>query len=439
MRALLVTGAIFCCLPIILFRPDVGIYAWAWIGFMNPHRLAWGFARTFPFAEVVAFTLVAGMLLSGRWRFPPITRETLLLALFCLWMQVTTLFALNQEEAWPQWEKVLKIQIMIFVTIMVIRSIKQLRTLIWVIVISMGFYGIKGGIFTLLTGGENRVLGPEGSFIEGNNEIGLALLMTLPLMRYLQLTSQRKWIGLGLLAAMSLSFAAVLGTQSRGALLGSIAVLTFLMLKSKRRLGLAILLIIIVPVGLSVMPQKWFDRMDTIRNYEQDGSAMGRLHSWSFALTMAADRPIVGGGFEAFRPENFARYGYDPNRAADAHSIYFEVLGEHGFVGLFLFLGLWASVWLSCSAVIRNARGDPEVEEMATLARMIQVSLVGYLVSGTFLGLANFDLGYNLLAAVVVAKVVVAARAHERKDSKADAPRLVARRGRIPRAEFGRL
>lgn len=437
MRAILVTVIVFSTLPIILFRPDVGIMVWAWLGFMNPHRLAWGFALVFPFAEVVAVTILLGMLLSGRWRFPPLTRETVLLVVFTLWMQITTLFALNEEEAWAQWEKVLKIQLMILVTVMVIRTCAQLRALVWVVVMSIGFYGVKGGVFTVLGRGENRVLGPEGTFIEGNNEIGLAMIIIIPLLRYLQMTTPHKWLRYPLLLVMVLNSISILGTHSRGGMLGIAAVLCLLLLKSKRRLGLATIFLIMLPAALSIMPQKWFDRMGTLRHYDEDSSAMARIHSWQFATRLSFDRPVVGGGFETFRPEVFARYGFDPDRAADAHSIYFEILGEHGFVGLLLFLSLGASAWLSCSWTVRRARNEPELGQLEHLGRMIQVSLAGYAVSGAFLGLAYFDLYYNLIAFVVIARSLLAARIL----STDDAPVLVdsRRRGGLMAQRLGRL
>ena len=407
MRGILLSVLIFGMLPIILFRPDFGILVWAWLGFMNPHRLTWGAAYSFPFAQIVAITILLGMLLSDRWRFPPLTRETVLLATFVVWFQVTTLFAINQASAWLQWEKVLKIQAMVFVTMMVIRSQKQLRALVWVIVTSLAFYGVKGGVWTVLSGGENRVYGPAGSFIEGNNEIGLALLMAIPLMWYLQTSTRNRWVKISLVVTMVLCAIAVLGTHSRGAALGIVAMVLFLVAKSKRRLSLALLVVIVVPISLSIMPQKWFDRMDTMRNYEQDSSATGRLNAWQFAFNLALARPIVGGGFETFVPELFSIYAPEPSRSADAHSIYFEVLGEHGFVGLALFLGLGISLWRACSWTIRRARDDPDLEEFEHLQRMVQVSLVAYAVSGAFLGLAYFDLFYNLIAIAVIAKISV--------------------------------
>jgi len=411
-RALFVALAVFGVLPIILFRPDVGIMVWAWLGFMNPHRLAWGFAQDFPFAEVVAITTAIGMLLSRRWRFPPVTRETVVLVLFVLWMQVTTVTAFNQDEAWGQWDKVLKIQLMILATMMVIWNGDQLRALIWVVVASIGFYGVKGGLFTIVYRGEERVLGPEGTFIEGNNEIGMAMLMIIPLARYLQQTTPHRRLRYPLLLVSALSAVAVIGTHSRGATLGMVAIALFLLWKSKRRLALAVGIALMALIAVSIMPQKWFDRMGTLRHHEQDSSAMARIHSWRFATRMALDRPVVGGGFEAFRPDVFARYGFDPDRAADAHSIYFEILGEQGFVGLLLFLTLGVSAWLTCSWTARRALADADAADLGYLARMVQVSFVGYAVSGAFLGLGYFDLFYNLVAFAVISKSLVAAR-HE--------------------------
>jgi probable O-glycosylation ligase (exosortase A-associated) len=386
---------------------------------MNPHRLAWGFVRTLPLSETVAITTLVGMILTGRWKRPPLTLESVLLALFILWMQLTTLFAINQEGAWVQWEKVMKIQFMILITMMLIRSLEQVRALVWVIVISLGLFGVKGGVFTIVTGGEHRVWGPDGTFLDGNNEIGLALVMTIPLMRYLQLTTAHRLVRSGLWVAISLCVISVLGTHSRGAFLGIAVMLAFLVWKSRYRLRLIAVASVLLPIALALMPQKWFDRMNTLRNYKQDASAMARLNSWQFALNLALDRPVVGGGFETFQPELFAIYAPDPTHWADAHSIYFEVLGEHGFVGLMLYLTLGLCLWRSCSWIARRARDAPEVSEFEHLARMMQVSVAAFAVCGAFLGLAYFDLYYNILAIVVVSKALLASSLRERSGRQA--------------------
>jgi hypothetical protein len=64
--------------------------------------------------------------------------------------------------------------------------------LIWVIVLSIGYFGCEGrGIHHQWW--RLRVWGPAGTYVEGNNEIAL-LLMILPLMQFLGMTSQDKWV-----------------------------------------------------------------------------------------------------------------------------------------------------------------------------------------------------------------------------------------------------
>src|SRR3954469_15118059 len=104
---------------------------------------------------------------------------------------------------------------------------------------------------------------------------------------------------------MVLSGIAVLGTYSRGGLVAVCAMLLFLWLKSRRKVLFALLLIPIVPIAVTVMPERWFERMDTISSYEQDASAMGRINSWKTAINIANDRPLVGGGFELYSYETF--------------------------------------------------------------------------------------------------------------------------------------
>ena len=83
-------------------------------------------------------------------------------------------------------------------------------------------------------------------------------------------------------------------------------------------------------------------------------------------------------------------------------SIYFEILGEHGYVGLALFLGILGLTWLKCGSIIRFAKRNPDLIWARDLASMVQVSIVGYMSAGAFLGLAYFDYIYHLVAVVVV-------------------------------------
>ena len=405
MRDIVVTLAVFGSLPFIIKRPWIGILVWSWLGFMNPHRLAWGFATTLPFAMAVAITTIMAMLASKEEKKIPWTREMITLLMFWLWTLVTTMNSLFPELAWDQLIKVSKIFLMIFVTTMLINTAYRLKALVWVIALSIGFYGVKGGIFTLLTGGAFAVRGPSGTFIDGNNEIGLALAMTVPLLFYLSRHAPKKFIRAGMLASSVLTAFAALGTQSRGALLGIGAMSVLLWLKSRSKILTGVLILLFAAILLPLLPPEWYARMSTIENYEQDRSAQGRINSWGMAFNMALHR-VTGGGFESFQQYTFWLYGPDPTNVRDSHSIYFQVIGHHGFIGFALFLLLIAFTWFTASSVMRIAKRNG-LMWLRDLMAAVQVSLVAYLSAGAFLGLAYFDYFYNLVLIVAVGRVVL--------------------------------
>ncbi len=415
LRDIALTLFIFGALPFVFKRPYLGVLLWTWFGFMNPHRLTFGFANGYPFAAYIAAVTLVAVLISKEDKRMPWTPITVVLLLFSIWMTITTFFSLF-DPVWYQWEKVMKILLMIFVTIMVMKGKTRINWLVWTATLSLGYYGIKGGYFTLATGGQHQVLGPLHSFIAGNTNLSLALVMTVPLFWYLRMTAKNRWVRHGLLVAVVLTVTAILGSYSRGAIVAVVPMTAYLWLKSSKKGLLTIIAIVAIPLAYNFMPQKWHDKMYTAVEYKQDGSAQGRFHAWSFAFNLAKDNPITGGGFETFGPEQFAIYapatgfaGFT-GKSRDAHSIYFEVLGEHGFVGLFLFLLLMWLIWRTGGWIIRNARGHEDLKWASDLAGMVQVSLLGYVVAGAFLGLAYFDLYYLLAAILVLTRMEVEKR-----------------------------
>jgi probable O-glycosylation ligase (exosortase A-associated) len=410
MRGLLLALFVFGSTPWMLRLPFVGLLFWMWFGFMNPHRLTFGWAYGFPWVQWVGAATILGWLASREPRRIPMTGTTTLWILFTLWCSFTTIFALNPEYAWPEWERFIKVQVMILFMLFMLVNRRRIDLAVIVIAASIGFYGVKGGIFTILGGGQYMVWGPAKSFISGNTEIGFAMVVTAPLIWYLRSVATHRWVRLGCMAAFGLCLISILGSYSRGAFLALGAMVFFLWLRSRGKVVTAVAAIVALGIGLSLMPAQWFDRMATIQNYEQDQSAMGRINAWTFAFNLANDHPIAGGGFGAFTPQLFQRYAPDPEKFHDAHSIVFEVLGEQGYIGLLLFLGLGLATFVRAIRVERLAKGREDLAWAASLARMCQVALVGYLVGGAFLGLAYFDLPYTVMAIVVATGAVVQKR-----------------------------
>jgi putative inorganic carbon (hco3(-)) transporter len=404
LRDIAITALIFGMLPFVLRNPWMGVLMWLWVSIMNPQHFAFGFAPKIPFAMIIALVTMVSIVTSKEKIRLPVNATTILFFVFPIWMCVTYAFALEHEESgYKRWEEVMKIFFFILVSSSLIKTRQHVQWMIWVIVLSVGFFGIKGGLFTILSGGGSRVYGPPGSsFMSDNNAISVALVMAIPLMFFLRTVSTSKWVKLGLLGAMGLSAMAVLGSHSRGAFLAVSAMLFFLWLKSRKKLMFGIFMVALIPVAIGFMPEHWTERMKSIENYKEDGSAMGRINSWYMAFNVANDRPLVGGGFELYTPKTFARYAPDPEAIHAAHSIYFQMLGEHGYVGLLLFLAIGIGGWLNAGRIVKITRDNPDLKWDGDFARAIQVSLIGYAVGGLFVNIGYWEIQYYEIIGVMV-------------------------------------
>jgi putative inorganic carbon (HCO3(-)) transporter len=381
-------------------HPWIGVLGWTWISIMNPHALSWRLS-SMPVAAAVGGATLLGLLFSSERKNFFLCRENVFLMLFMLWMCITLPFSFYFDESLNLWKRVMKIDLMILVAMVVLHSRKHIIALCWVLTGSLAFYGVKGGLFTLATGGSYRVWGPDGSYIEGNNEVALALIITIPLMRFLQMNSGNKWVRHGLTASMILCAAAALGSQSRGALVAIAAMSVVMWWRGHNKMVMGLVFVVLAAALLAFMPDTWTERMSTIQSYDQDTSATGRINAWWMAFNLASSN-FFGGGFMVSKGALFAIYAPDPLAVHAAHSIYFMVLGEHGFVGLFLFIVLWVLTWLSAGRLRVQGRKQPQTKWLSDLGSMCQVSLAGYAVGGSFLSLSYYDLPYNVLVLVVL-------------------------------------
>jgi probable O-glycosylation ligase (exosortase A-associated) len=418
MRDFVILTIVFGSIPFCLKKPFVGILFLTWISFMNPHRLSYGIAYDFPIYQVVAIATICGtFLLVLRTKrvqihekefHMPWERETVLLVLFMVHFTVTTFVAFYPEEAWFYWERTVKIIVSFLLATALIVNRQKLKYFLYVIVFSIGFYTAKGGIFTILTGGKYKVWGPTGSFLQDNNDIGMVAVIIIPLLWYLSKEEQDWRLRLILRAALGLSIVTVIGTYARGGFLALCVVMLFLIWREKRHFGWIVALLVGVIIAVPFIPQKYYDRINTIETAtEQDDSAMTRINAWKFAWNLALDRPLIGGGFQPIGEETYQKYSPDyKDRPISAHSIYFQVLGDHGFIGLGLFLSLLGSMILSCRTLQRNTRRRKSLSWVYHYAAGLEISLIGYMVAGAFYNRAYVDVLYSTVAVVIVLKVL---------------------------------
>lgn len=406
MRDLLVIAIVLAGCIAAFKRPWIGVMLWTWLSIMNPHRYTWGIAYSAPLAAMAAGATLLGMFMTRERESPFKGSPVNWFLAFMAWMTLSWLMGIDPSSDYEQWKKVMKIDVMLLVALALLHSREHIVALMWVCAVSLALIGIKGGIFTILGGGAERVWGPPGSFIEDNNAFALALVMTIPLLRFLQLQVQSRWGKIWLSITMLLCAVSALGSQSRGAFLAIFAMAVTLWLRGQNKLRVGVILIAVAVPLVAFMPDQWSARMSTIRTYEDDRSAMGRISAWWNAWNLAWHYPF-GVGFDAARPELFAKYSPYPDLVQGGHSIYFLALGNHGFIGLALFLMILVTAWKSAGWLRTQKSLVPEASWAADLGAMCQVSLAGYFVGGAFLSLTYFDLPYDIMAMIVLTRVWV--------------------------------
>jgi len=404
--SLFVAILVMAAVPLIFKRAFVGVLAWSWLSFMYPHRLVYGFATQFPFLDVVAgATILSALFGQDKKRFPahPVLVPFLL---YAVWVCLTTLFSPNIELAAGKLNTVMKAMLLGLMVPILITTQHRMMALIMAIGGSFGFYALKGGAFTLATGGQFNVMGPLGTFIQDRNDLALALVMCIPLFRFLHLHAPHKILRLGALGLLLGAAVSVIGSQSRGGFIAIAIVGLWLILTSRHRAGLLVAVIIMSAFTVSFMPDSWKERMSTVQTYEEDKSAMGRLQMWRYGIEIADDYPL-GIGFRAYKMRDVAA-GYLPEGITlrASHSIYFEVLGEHGYVGLFLFLFLYAAAFFSFGQTRKIARRNGP-DWPAALSSMMQASLVAYASGGAFLEVASFDLSFQIVGIAMALSLIV--------------------------------
>jgi len=410
MRDYLVIGIVLASLPVGVANPYYGLLVYSWIGYMKPHMLAWSFAHTFPVGKLSAGSTLLGAFLRHDWDLTPLkSRENILMVLLFLTFCISTAFAIYPEEAWGKLQDVSKVVLMALLTTVLLTDQKRIRYLLLVIAFSLGFYGFKAGLFSVLTGGQYMVWGPEGSVIGANNNIGLAFNMALPVFWYMA-QQERGLLRRLLQATFFLTIPAIMFTYSRASALTMPIVVIAILFKGGQRVTLLVVILIAALVAVPLIPAKWWDRQETTVNYEADYSAMSRLDNWIFLWRMAKDRPLTGGGFEFSSWDSFMEYAPDflvkYGKPFNTHNVYLSILAAHGFLAFFFFMAMIGFTLLSCRQMKIAVRGRPDLKWISNYSTMIELSFLGWGINGVFVNMEYFDLVYQWVGIVCAMKVI---------------------------------
>ena len=382
-----------------------------WNAYFTPQDWVWSeLIRALRLSMVLGVALLVTTPFSrAKFQF---NGRVLLMFLFLGQCALSWNFSEHREATAAIFGQFFRILVITYLMTALVTDSRRLGLVVLVIGVSLGFEAAKQGWVQALTnpGGvnSNPIL-----FLGDNNVVAVGMFMLTPLLVVSGRLRKTKT------ARYCLRFLAVgvvlraLTTYSRaGFLTGCVLAVAHAFRNGGRRKVHALAgLVVVVSIVLAVLPQEYWDRMDTINTWREDASASGRVHFWRVAVEMGDTHPFTGVGFTSFR---MAYDKYDFSRGAfgagrDCHSSWFGVLAELGYVGLVLFVLVLGSAFLACRRVCALARANSqneELQEIGQYAAALRLSLIAFFVGGSFVSIYHNEMMWHLVALSMVVEVL---------------------------------
>jgi probable O-glycosylation ligase (exosortase A-associated) len=338
----------------------------------------------------------------------------LLLYLFFLMLALSIPLSFWPTRSLNTFIEMLKILIFIILLIHLVDNQKKLKSFIWVFFIVNGFLAfnaIKDFVVLGPSAVATRIGGGTKGFLGDANDFALALNVALPFAFYLFL-SEKKWVSkFFLLLSLSLFTLGIISTASRGGFVTLIFLFLYFILKSKHKLvGIFSILLILFLIFIFA-PKEYWQRQMTITSYQQDESAMGRIHAWKAGVSMFADRPLLGVGVGAYEVAYGVKYGGKRGPWFAPHNTYIQIGAETGFFGILFYLALLFYIYRQ-SDLLTKSYGEEEY--LKSISQGLTGALLAYAVGSFFLSTGYYPHLYLLLGVVTSVKIL-----EEREQPKA--------------------
>lgn len=435
MRDLFIVGVLALMFLAAFKRPFLMTLAYLYVDLVQPQRVSWYLLSSVPVSMIFGVAAVLFYLLfddKRHFRFGPLQW---LMLLFLAWITVTTSMAQLPVYAWTKWDPAWKaIGFAVFLPL-ALQTRQRIEAALLFLVLCIGTLTINGGIKTLLGGGG---YGTMSLMVDSNNKlyegstISAVAVSVIPIILYLyrhnQIVSRSRitW-----LLAAGLVFSALLipiGTEARTGLVCIVALAGLWWLGTKHKLVYAASISLVALLAIPLLPSSFTERMSTIETYSQDTSASTRLAVWSWTLDFVNEHPL-GGGFDVYRLNNLEIQLHEQtesngvmttetktvtDRARAFHSSYFEVLGEHGYPGLVIYLTIIIVALAQLRSLFKRFRDGDDVW-IANMSRAIAFSMITYMTGALFVGIAFQSTFYYFIAFTAALTQVAARREPVRK------------------------
>ncbi|MGE0179375.1 MAG: putative O-glycosylation ligase, exosortase A system-associated [Sphingomonas sp.] len=403
-------------------RPFIFALAYIYVDTVSPQRLSYYLLNSIPLSMIVAVMAMGGWLLFERKDHFTVTARQGLMLLLLAYAGMTTLYADVPDAAWEKWDWAWKALAFAIFLPLTMRSRLRIEAVLLFLTLSAAAIVIVGGIKTVLSGGGYGVLNlmvDNNSGLYESSIISTVSIALIPIIlwfaRFGTIFPSDWRVKTFCYALIFACLLMPVGTEARTGLV-CIAVLGLLQMRDmtmKRRLLFAGAASALAIASIPFLPASFTQRMETIQGYQADESANTRLAVWGWTLEYVQRRPF-GGGFGAYRQNRIqvsttnvqggeGLQTVATNTQADEgrawHSSYFEMLGEQGWPGLFIFLAIQFISLVRLEIIRRRyRRAEGEDEWIAPLATSLQHFQIVYMIGSAFVQTAFQSFGWFIVA-----------------------------------------
>lgn len=431
MRSLFLLG-VYCSFFFFGLRaPHILVLGYVWVDIFTPQLISYGILTEVPVSMLLGVAILLSLARLPSSPDVKLRLVTILVGLLSIWMTASLAWAVVPDAAYIKWNWAIKSVAFSCLVPFFFRNRVQIESLIWIIVLSGMGHCIPFGTKILVSGGGyGRSLG----LIQVNTGYGESSMLAVfavtlvPMCLYLQrhtvLFKPTKLYKLVLLGFMVAAILTALGTYARAGLI-AIGVFGALMFVVSRRKWIFLAVAITFSLGVGTfMGEAWTQRMGTIVEAGEESSAMTRVGVWMWTLDYVARHPL-GGSFDMYRINSIGIVMKDGSLLQDTgrafHSIYFEMLGELGFPGLFIYLAIVAAVLFTLLRVRRRAN-TPEREWMRGLCDALMIGGIAFLAGGAFIGVGFNSYFYYIGAAAAAMANILDRSIREERERTETAP-----------------
>jgi len=422
MRDLVMLGFMVAFVALALRNTYIAYLLWGWAGLIGVKGYLYGFMQNVSYAQWFAIAALIGIFIKRDKEQLAFKADLTSVLMFLFSLQCLVTASLAYDGLPRNWEIGIDLQKTLLFCIlmpMLVNTRFRLHAFVIMMALGLGFHGLLDGLKFIASGGGHLARGLQK--FGDNNNTAVALATVIPLLLYAARYSTKKWAKIGFMGVMVLTVLAVMASRSRGGFATLVVLSAWMIWHTKRKVaGMAVLGTCLV-VALALAPAEWTERMNTIQTAEQDNSFMTRVAAWKKSTAIAVAHPLTGGGFYAVQ----AGVLYEKYRNAPglmgfidtpnpfnyaAHSIYFQVMGDTGFVGFFIYMALFFNAFRIRRLINKRAKAlGPSAAWAADLANTLSYSLIAFMVGGSLVSAAYFDIPFTLIALMQTTWLVLSA------------------------------